>query len=187
MGGGRNDATPTVFSAIMNPYIAMDSSNSKKNIQIEKGDELGRRSSHVFHLLSYGQLCVWWAFGESNPGPSRYEQEALTNWAKRPYGAVEWTRTITPYGYWRFSRPLPYQLGLQQHMELPTGIEPATHGLQIRCSTYWAMMAKWGKMELHHPNPKALDLQSSPLLSTEYFPMCDSRLDCHTANPYSVS
>lgn len=35
-------------------------------------------------------------------------------------------------------------------------------------------------MELHQPNPKATDLQSVPLLSTEYFPMCDSRLDCHT-------
>lgn len=34
-------------------------------------------------------------------------------------------------------------------------------------------------MELHHPNPKATDLQSVPLLSTEYFPMCDSHLDCH--------
>ena len=32
-------------------------------------------------------------------------------------------------------------------------------------------------MELHHPNPKATDLQSVPLLSTEYFPLCDSRLD----------
>ena len=33
-------------------------------------------------------------------------------------------------------------------------------------------------MELHHPSPEATDLQSVPLLSTEYFPLCDSRLDC---------
>ena len=32
-------------------------------------------------------------------------------------------------------------LGLQQRVELPTGLEPATHGLQIRCSTSWAMVA----------------------------------------------
>lgn len=36
---------------------------------------------------------------------------------------------------------------------------------------------KWGKMESNHPNPKATDLQSAPLPSTEYFPLCDSRLD----------
>ena len=27
----------------------------------------------------------WWAFGDSNPGPSGYEPDALTNWAKGPY------------------------------------------------------------------------------------------------------
>ena len=26
----------------------------------------------------------WWAFGDSNPGPSGYEPGALTNWAKGP-------------------------------------------------------------------------------------------------------
>ncbi len=33
-------------------------------------------------------------------------------------------------------------------------------------------------MESNHPSPKATDLQSAPLPNTEYFPLCDSRLDC---------
>ena len=27
----------------------------------------------------------WWAFGDSNPGPTGYEPAALTNWAKDPF------------------------------------------------------------------------------------------------------
>lgn len=34
-------------------------------------------------------------------------------------------------------------------------------------------------MESNHLSPKAPDLQSGPLPSTEYFPLCDSRLDCY--------
>ena len=32
----------------------------------------------------YSVLFLWWAFGDSNPGPSGYEPDALTNWAKGP-------------------------------------------------------------------------------------------------------
>lgn len=48
----------------------------------------------------------------------------------------------------------------------------------LLCPTLNFQPLKWGKMESNHPNPKATDLQSVPLPATEYFPMCDSRLDC---------
>ena len=69
----------------------------------------------------FGLFVWWWALRDSNPGPSGYEPEALTNWAKGPY-----KKTPVPLN-WGF--PLAPQVGL----------EPTTLRLTAACSTGWAI------------------------------------------------
>ena len=33
----------------------------------------------MLYQLSYTPICKWWAIRDSNPGPSGYEPDALTN------------------------------------------------------------------------------------------------------------
>ena len=62
----------------------------------------------------------WWAFRDSNPGPTGYEPAALTNWAKGPYPWYK-VRAAT------FMAAAP-----------PVWLEQTTPRLTAACSTDWA-------------------------------------------------
>ena len=54
-------------------------------------------------LLYTSYTPMWWAFGDSNPGPDGYEPSALTNWAKGPSGSIS-------MAYVKRSVPPPYRV-----------------------------------------------------------------------------
>ena len=57
----------------------------------------------LLYQLSYTPM--WWAFGDSNPGPTGYEPAALTNWAKGPSDCLSliFKKERVPPPEWRHS------------------------------------------------------------------------------------
>ena len=57
----------------------------------------------LLYQLSYTPM--WWAFGDSNPGPTGYEPAALTNWAKGPSDCLSliFEKERVPPPEWRHS------------------------------------------------------------------------------------
>ena len=57
----------------------------------------------LLYQLSY--TPIWWAFGDSNPGPTGYEPAALTNWAKGPNDCLSliFEKERVPPPEWRHS------------------------------------------------------------------------------------
>ena len=90
----------------------------------------------AFLFLTRLAFC-WWAFGDSNPGPTGYEPVALTNWAKGPYAqtCLDISFAVT-YFYMTANHVLAPQVGL----------EPTTLWLTVRCSTDWAIEEYWSDL-----------------------------------------
>ena len=71
----------------------------------------------------------WWAFGDLNPGPSGYEPDALTNWAKGPSFKILLGRKFAA----------TYAVAANSWMAPQVGLEPTTLRLTAACSTDWAI------------------------------------------------
>ena len=83
------------------------------------------------------RIFCWWAFGDSNPGPTGYEPVALTNWAKGPY-----TQTCLDISF-----AVTYFYMTANHVLAPqVGLEPTTLWLTVRCSTDWAIEEYWSDL-----------------------------------------
>ncbi len=74
--------------------------------------------SPMLYQLSYrSKKSKWWDFKDSNLGPSGYEPDALTNWAKVPKVIIFGYDTILP----RFSLGMATQKGLEPSTFAVTG------------------------------------------------------------------
>ena len=87
----------------------------------------------------------WWAFRDSNPGPTGYEPAALTNWAKGPFPSV------FCWSGWRDSNSRPHG---PKPRALPTALHPGTHSVMLIyhiikrpfCQEFFACLRKKTKL-----------------------------------------
>ena len=64
-----------------------------------------------------------------------YRSEPLERWWKMKTVQPEGIRTLDLMRLYRSALPAELQVGQKSDLAVETGIEPATHGLSVRCST----------------------------------------------------